>query len=121
MVLALRWLCDLYILQEDAFGLEALIATREAEQRSERVAGREERDNEDCQYRLTNPQLWIFCVEAWENEVAARVLAYILPKRHATTHPPNIIHDAASAIIRQYHGVPSLGSGLAPLLSLMLW
>jgi hypothetical protein len=87
MVLALRWLCDLYILQEDAFGLEALIATREAEQRSERVAGREERDNEDCQYRLTNPQLWIFCV----------------------------------AIIRQYHGVPSLGSGLAPLLSLMLW
>lgn len=37
---------------EDAFGLEALVATGEAEQRSERVAGGQQRDDEDGENRL---------------------------------------------------------------------
>jgi hypothetical protein len=72
------------VLQKHAFGLEVLIATRETEQRCKRVASCEECDNEDGQYRLADPELWIFCVETWQYEVAARALACIPLKRHET-------------------------------------
>jgi hypothetical protein len=88
--------------------LEELIATCEAEQRGERITGGQERDDKDRQHGLAEPELWFFCVEARQEEVAARVLASLLEvQQEGTTHPPKIIHDAASAIRRQYHGVDS--------------
>jgi hypothetical protein len=59
-------------LQEDAVGLEALIATGEAEQCCEGVAGSEECDNKDGQNCLAEPKFGVFCVEAGQYEVAAR-------------------------------------------------
>jgi hypothetical protein len=64
--------------QEDAFGLEELIATGEAEQGSERVSGGQEGNHKDGQDCLAQLELGgILDVEARQDEVAARVLASV--------------------------------------------
>jgi hypothetical protein len=63
-------------IQKNALGLEELIATGEAEQRGERVAGGQEGDDKDSKRRLAQLELrCISGVEAGQDEVAARVLA----------------------------------------------
>ena len=50
--------------QEDGFGLEALAPTSKTEKSSERVARGEERNNEDGEDGLADPELGIFRIEA---------------------------------------------------------
>jgi hypothetical protein len=110
-------------IQEDALCLKGLIATREAEQRGKGIPGREEGDDKDGQHCLAQLELrCVFCVEARQDEVAARMLAPVLREclwegahpqekgQAQRTHPPSIIHDAARAMRRQYHGVRPLPS-----------
>lgn len=58
------------VVQEDGFGLEHLIAAGEAQQGRERVAGREESDDEDGQDCLAELELWIFRVQSRKYQVS---------------------------------------------------
>jgi len=118
--IALR-LCRWWAVHEYAVGLEALIAAGEAEKRGEGITSREKSDNNNRQDWSVEAQLVFFSVEAGQYEVSTkrqRTFLWTTFSRTAATHPPSIIHDAAMAIKRQYHGVRSLSSGIA---SLMLW
>lgn len=103
----------LWSVQEDGFSLEDLIATGEAEKGSERVAGRHESHNEDGEDCLAEFELRVVFVKAGKYEVSAAVSARIprVQLQLEAPYPPKIIHDAAMAMKRQYHGslAPSWG------------
>jgi hypothetical protein len=90
--------------QEDGFGLEELAAAGKAEQRRERVAGSEERDNEDVEHCLAYPELRFVCVESRQDEVSRGRCWLAFSRLGRLSYPHRIIHDAASAMKRQYQG-----------------
>lgn len=101
--------CGAGVVQEDGFGLEHLIATRKAEQCGERVAGGQERDDEDGEDGLAKLELWVLRIQAGEDQISgAQCQCLLLPaplqRERRATYPPKIIHDAARAMRRQYHG-----------------
>lgn len=52
--------------------MEDLVATSKAKQRSERVPGSEEGDDENIEDRVAYLELWLLCVEPWKDEVSGR-------------------------------------------------
>lgn len=77
--------------QEDALGLEAPVATGEAEEHGEGVAGRQQGDDKDGEHRVGEAQLGVFGIQAGQDEVAASILVCKGPKpsrvwSHAPCH-----------------------------------
>ena len=104
------------VVQEDPLGLEQLIATCEAEQGGERVAGRQEGDDEDGKHVLAEPELRVACVEAGEQEVSARVLAAVASPSLRGIDAPSHDHPRR----REGNQAPVPGNVIAPRLPVVV-